>query len=104
MSDIPAAFQLANYPGSRDYERLADLSRKASILCIVDDELGRRDAARTHYMNNHGQDQWTVSARGVGYITAFGVDEFKAFCAHRNLEFIEPVGMPPASLAEDLQS
>ncbi|AQH05664.1 hypothetical protein A9R05_42360 (plasmid) [Burkholderia sp. KK1] len=103
MSDTPAAFQLANYSGSRDYDRLADLSRKASILCIVDDELGRRDAARTHYMNNHGQDQWTVSARGMGYITAFGLAEFKAFCAHRNLEFIEPVGMPPSTLAEGEQ-
>lgn len=91
MSDMFTAYELAPYSGSRDYERLADLASRASILCIVDYE-GQRDVARTNYMRRGGQELWMVSARGMGYITAFSRADFIALCGHANVEFFAPAG------------
>jgi hypothetical protein len=89
MSSVFTAYDLAPYSGSRDYELLADLAAKASILCIVDFE-GLRDVARTNYMRRGDQELWQVSARGMGYITAFNRADFIALCGHRNVEFMVP--------------
>jgi hypothetical protein len=89
MSDVFTAYELAPYTGSRDYEQLADLAVQASILCIVDYD-GHRDVARTNYMQRRDQELWSVSARGISYVTAFNRADFIALCAHRNLEFIAP--------------
>lgn len=90
MSGIFTAYELAPYSGSRDYELLADLAAKASVLCIVDYENEVRDVARTNYMRRGDQELWQLSARGFGYITAFNRADFIALCMHRNVEFIVP--------------
>lgn len=94
MSDIVRAYDMAPYSGSRDYERLADLACKDSIICVVDFE-GQRDVARTNFMRRGEQELWSVSARGFGYITAFNRADFIALCGHRNVVFIEPAGELP---------
>ena len=91
MSDVFTAYELAPYRGSRDYAHLANLARQASILCIVDYQ-GQRDVARTNFMRRGDQELWTVSARGMGYITAFNQSDFIALCGHANVEFIQPNG------------
>lgn len=90
-TDIPAAYQLAAYNGSQDYERLVELSRQQSIICIVDYDKEIRDVARTIYRDHHGSECWDVSARGISYITAFSKEEFLAACTRNHLEFIEPL-------------
>lgn len=87
---IPVAYQLGDYGGSRDYEKLADLSMLRSIVCIVDYDGEYRDVARTTYSDHHGDGCWNVSARGISYITAFSRSELLAACKRNNLEFIEP--------------
>lgn len=89
MSKTYTAYELAPYTGSRDYGRLADLARTGSIICMVDYD-SVRDVARTNYFERPGQTMWSVSARGICYVTAFSRDDFIALCAHANLEFIEP--------------
>ena len=92
VSNVFTAYSLAaTYSGSRDYTQLAELACADSIICIVDYE-GHRDIARTNYMRRGDQEMWSVSARGIGYITAFSREDFISLCNHRNLEFI----MPPA--------
>lgn len=83
------AYDLAAYAGSRDYVRLAELARTSSIICILDYET-HRDVARTNYASRGASEWWQVSARGIGYITAFSQEDFMALCEHANLEFIEP--------------
>lgn len=90
MSDVFTAYELAAYKGSRDYAQLVRLARQASILCIVDFQ-GQRDVARTNFMRRRRDEEiWSVSARGMGYITAFNEADFIALCEHNNLEFIAP--------------
>ncbi|TES63849.1 hypothetical protein E2P84_38980 [Burkholderia cepacia] len=94
---------IAGYLGSRDYDLLADLARRSSVVCFVDYRTGEgeplRDVARTHCDLHHGKEVFLIAARGFGYIHAFGEDEFRKFCVHWNVEFIEPsstaaVGQP----------
>lgn len=90
MSITFTAYSLAAaYSGSRDYAQLVGLAEKDSIICIVDYE-GHRDVARTNYMRRGGQEMWSVSARGIAYITAFNRADFISLCEHRNLEYIVP--------------
>lgn len=92
-TDVTATFTAyalaATYSGSRDYAQLVALACADSIICIVDYE-GHRDVARTNYMRRGDQEMWTVSARGIAYITAFSREDFISLCEHRNLEFIVP--------------
>jgi len=86
---------ITGYNTSRDYERLIELARTQSIICIVDYESAVpglkaiRDVARTTWMcrDNAAPD---VSARGIGYIDGFTRNGFIGQCWRSNLEFIEP--------------
>ena len=84
---------ITGYETSRDYERLIELARTQSIICIVDYEScdGRpiRDIAHTIWpcQDNAAPD---VSARGIGYIDGFTRNGFIGQCWRSNLEFIEP--------------
>lgn len=96
--EIIRAYDLPDYGGSKDYERLAELAKTRSVLCVVDyrmDTFTTRDVARTQYMSKPGQEYWSVSARGMGYINAFSQEEFVALCRCLNLEFIEPAAETP---------
>lgn len=90
----PPEFVLAGYAGSRDYERLAGVARKASIICIVDYDMPGvgtvRDIARTQYTLHRGEEVFMVCARGISYIHAFGKADFIGLCELRHVEFIEP--------------
>jgi hypothetical protein len=89
VSEVVTAYELAPYTGSRDYQRLTALARRASIICVVDYQ-SLRDVARTNYMEKRGQELWSVSARGIAYITAFNEADFIALCEHHNVEFLIP--------------
>lgn len=90
MSTVFTAYALAaTYSGSRDYAQLVELACADSIICIVDYQ-GHRDVARTNYMRRGDQEMWSVSARGISYITAFNRADFIALCEHNTLEFIAP--------------
>lgn len=90
----PPEFVLAGYAGSIDYERLAGLAAKTSIICIVDYDMPGvgtvRDVARTQYALHRGEEVFMVCARGISYIHAFGRADFIGLCALRHVEFVEP--------------
>lgn len=90
----PPEFVLAGYAGSTDYERLAGLACKASIICIVDYDMPGvgtvRDVARTQYTLHRGEEVFMVCARGISYIHAFGKADFIGLCELRHFEFVEP--------------
>lgn len=81
--------QIAAYPVSRDYLRLAELAKAQSIICIVSYE-SYRDVAKTIFSTDGAAGIWHVSARGTGYVLAADLDEFVRQCERVNLEFIEP--------------
>ncbi|CAB3754069.1 hypothetical protein [Paraburkholderia humisilvae] len=95
LAEQPPEFVLAGYAGSRDYERLAALASKASIICIVDYDMPGvgtvRDIARTQYTLHRKDEVFMVSARGISYIHAFGKADFIGLCEFRQVEFIEPL-------------
>lgn len=90
--------RLAQYNASKDYKRLANLARKASIICLVDYRLRQpvdgvesvRDVARTTVQRSDGKEFFSISARGISYVIAFNEDEFILLCASNNVEFLEP--------------
>lgn len=83
-------FQLTDYAGSRDYDRLAELAKAGSLICMVDYQ-DCRDVAHTIYQSfGPNEESWTVSARGTSYVWAQNKADFIARCARANLEFIEP--------------
>jgi len=82
---------ITGYETSRDYERLADLMHKQSIVCIVDYGKDCRDVAQTLWTESRsGAGTWQVTVRGVGYIHEFSRSEFIASCHAANLEFLVP--------------
>lgn len=87
---------ITGYTVSRDYERLADLARSQSIICIVDYERSMRDIARTMYRCRGDDEYWEVGARGTGYIVAFERAEFILACRAVNLEFLDPARVAAA--------
>jgi len=87
--------ELANYGGSKDYKRLAELARTKSIICIVnyrysEDKPPLRDVAQTMFQKHRERDFFQISARGNGYVTAFSEDDFIRMCEIQDVEFIEP--------------
>lgn len=82
---------MAHCNTSRDYSRLAELAKHVSVVCIVDHQKCR-DVARAIFRMYHDEGYWNVSARGIGYVTAFDLDDFLRQCRATNLEFIELAG------------
>jgi hypothetical protein len=89
--------EIAPYVTSRNYARLAELSKAHSIICIVnyrdrDPGVGMlRDVASTHYSrSSDGSEMWQISARGTGYVWADNADDFARKCWTYDVEFIEP--------------
>lgn len=78
---------LQGYPLSKDYEKLYKLSKKQSVICIVD-YYECRDICKTAYVE--GEDWVEVRARGIGYIWAISLEEFIAQCQSVNLEWVTP--------------
>jgi len=84
-------FQIGGYDTSRDYEQLADLMQKQSVICIVDYERDCRDVAHTLWSPSHdGEGVWQLSARGITYIYGFNREDFIKQCQSRNVEIIFP--------------
>ena len=73
------------YETSRDYELLADLMEKTSIVCIVD-HLECRDVCHTIVYKNDRQ----LSARGISYIWADTKEGFIKQCTLYDVEFLVP--------------
>lgn len=86
--------RIADYKGSRDYARLAELAKTKSVICIVDWR-ECRDVAHTLYLNGGDMETWQVGARGTCYVSAMDLGNFIARCAAVNLEFIEPPESSP---------
>lgn len=86
------SFAITGYPVSRDYDLLAFLMQRQSLLCIVDygKDGGIRDVGKTLWSADRSGGVWQLSARGIGYIYAFSREEFIAECAKANVEFIVP--------------
>jgi hypothetical protein len=82
--------ELAKYNTSRDYEKLADLMQKESIICTVQYH-ECRDTGRTVFSTSEdGHGIWQINGRGMGYVYAFNRTEFIEQCTRGNVEFIEP--------------
>ena len=84
-------FEIKGYESSRDYERLADIMQTQSVVCIVDYMKDCRDVAHTLWSpSEDGRGIWQLSARGIGYIYAWGRDDFICKCKHLNVDIIFP--------------
>jgi hypothetical protein len=81
--------KLAKYQGSRDYLRLVELIRDAGIICTVAFGKGV-DVAVAWRRPHHDEWMYEVSARGIGYIIAFNVEDFISLCEHGCVEFFDP--------------
>jgi len=87
--------EIAAYNGSRDYARLAELAKTASIICIVNyadrEQFVVRDVAHTFYSNYTSTGNfWQINARGTGYVWADTLDKFVTQCEKYGVEFIDP--------------
>jgi hypothetical protein len=86
-------FAITGYPTSQDYELLAFLMQRQSLLCIVDYHAGDtscRDVGKTLWSPDGATGVWQLSARGIGYIYAFSRQQFIAECAKAHVEFLIP--------------
>jgi len=84
-------YKISEYETSKNYEKLADLMRENSVICIVCQYGDYRDVAHTTFSrNSFGGETFQVSARGIGYILAGNQDDFIKHCEIYKLEFIEP--------------
>lgn len=92
---MPHARDIIGYPLSKDYALLAQLMLEQSVICIVDYQ-DVRDVAQTLY-SEYGPDMtvFQVSARGISYVYAHDIEEFKRMCMRYRVEFIVPTE-PPA--------
>jgi hypothetical protein len=81
--------KLAQYRGSRDYLRLVELIEDCGIICTVAYR-NSIDVAVARRQPHHSEWMYEVSARGIGYIIAFNVEDFISLCEHGNVEFFEP--------------
>lgn len=88
------ALHIKGYAGAKDYAVLAELSKKSSIICIFDYESGR-DVARTQYMSKGVEEYWSVSSRGMCYISEFSREEFIKQCIKAHLVFLDPGEFAP---------
>lgn len=70
---------------SDDYQKLLELMKQSSIICVVDYQ-SIRDVAQTIYSPLELQ----VVARGIGYIWAQTPEEFVHACKVYNLKFLPP--------------
>ena len=71
-----------------NYLELVELMRSSSIICVVDYD-HCRDVAHTIYRNTSAGEEFEVSVRGLGYITAFSEDDFITGCKSLNLRYLE---------------
>lgn len=91
MSD-KLIYQVEGYATCRDYELLADLMQKGSVVCLVDykgmaDRY--RDVARTIF-NPASVLSWQMSVRGMTYVMASSRKEFIEQCQQLNVEVVLP--------------
>jgi hypothetical protein len=88
-------FKILGYETSRDYERLADLMQRQSVICIVDYGKDCRDVAHTLWSpSRDGNGVWQLSARGIGYVYAFSRAEFINQCVRANVDVLMPNDKP----------
>ena len=87
---------ITGYKTSRDYERLIELARTQSVVCIVDYAMQGdepiRDVAQTLWFGvGLYREAPDISCRGHGYIYGGTTKEsFIAQCQRAHVEFIEP--------------
>ena len=74
------------YDTLRDYETLWHLAQKTPVVCFLDYSKDIRDTATTLYSSG----LLMLSARGISYIWAENLPEFKKQCEKLNVEFIPP--------------
>ena len=80
------------YPTSKDYSLLWELTKTKRIICIVDydkpfgDGYQMRDIA--HSSVEIYEETRDIGARGISYIYALNKKEFLLQCAKKNLEFL----------------
>lgn len=84
---------ITGYATSRDYRALAALARQQSVACEVDygrEQPALRDIARTVYREHDGEELFEIGARGIGYVSAVGEEDFIRQCERANVAFLTP--------------
>jgi hypothetical protein len=86
-----AVREIIGYTLSDDYTQLAKLMKSQSIICTVK-YITCRDVAHTTYYKSpiSGEETFTLSARGIGYVHAWDHDDFLRQCAQSEVRFIPP--------------
>jgi hypothetical protein len=97
----------AKYQTSRDYRKLWELAHIASIICILDMQLGKPNTCRDIALTTHSPD-WSpevvqVGARGIGYVWAESIEEFIAQCQASRLEWLIPPEVDTTSVCNTTQ-
>jgi hypothetical protein len=89
--------ELATYEVSRDYARLVELMKLASIICIIDAlphdaylGCGRRIAQTVYSCSEDGTEIFQIQNDDRLYIYD-DKEAFKQICWSMNVEFIEPI-------------
>ena len=89
-------FALAAYSGSTDYERLADIATRDSIIVIIDSPqrhkhlAGVRALAQTSIDLDAAVPYWAIVSPGINHIYAESREEFMEMCAQRSVQFFDP--------------
>lgn len=86
MDDFVRMSTNHKYNTSSDYEHLFALMQETPVVCMVDYDERCRDIASTLFSGS----MFSVSVRGMAYISAFSKEEFIRQCGELNLEFIDP--------------
>jgi hypothetical protein len=92
--------KLANYKMSRDYVRLAELMKQASVLCLIDFDttpngVRWRDFAKTRYCQESDlTEEYEIISNRILYVLEGSVEKFACRCEERNVEFIVPEEAP----------
>lgn len=90
---MDTVFKISGYETTRDYERLADVMQRQSVICLVDYGKDCRDVAHTLWSpSGDGAGVWQLSARGIGYVYGFSRADFIAQCARANVDALMPTG------------
>jgi len=82
---------ITGYTLSNDHAQLANLVKSQSVICTVK-YITCRDVAHTTYYRSSlsGEETFTIGARGIGYVHAWGLDDFLRQCAQFEVRFIPP--------------
>ncbi len=97
----PLTVPFANYPVSRDYEKLWELAQKVDVVCTLDQTSIHgtyRTVGHTGYAPRWLPGYVTFYTRGYSTFQSKSMPRFIAYCSRQNLEWLVPPGAPEVAI------